>query len=81
MSMWKNILSYTLSSSNYGITNMNNLYNFILSIMDILSEEQKEELLDKLLLNLGRSFYREFRKYVIEKLPKSEHMKVINRVV
>ena len=81
MSMWKSILSYTLSSSNYGVTNMNNLYNFILSIMDILENEQKEVLLDKILINLGTNFYRDFRTYTMKKLPKSDHLKAINRIV
>ena len=79
--MWSTIAGYIASSTNYGVTNMNNLYNFILSLMDILNEEQKIELVDKLVLHLGRSFYKNFRTYSIKKLPNSEHLKAINREV
>jgi len=81
MSFWKSILGYTLSTTNYGVTNMNNLYNFIISVMDTMDEKQKEELLDKLIIHLGRNFYKEFRKYVITKIPKSDHLNAINRIV
>ena len=81
MSFWKSILGYTLSTTNYGVTNMNNLYNFIISVMDTMDEKQKEELLDKLIIHLGRNFYKEFRKYVITKIPKSDNLNAINRIV
>lgn len=79
--MWGSILGYMASSTNYSITNMNNLYNFILSLMNTMEDKDKEDLIDKLILHLGRGFYKNFRKYVIEKLPNSEHIKFINRVV
>lgn len=79
--MWKSILSYTLSSSNYGVTNMNNLYNFILSILDVVNDEQKQEIMDSLILHLGRTFYKDFRSYVITKVPNSKHLSMINRIV
>ena len=80
--MWKSILSYTLASSNYGVTNMNNLYNFILSILDIVEDdEQKKEIMDSLILHLGRTFYKDFRSYIITKIPNSKHLPMINRIV
>ena len=79
--MWKSVLSYALSSSNYGVTNMHNLFNFIISVMDILNDEQKKELIDSLILHLGRSFYKEFRSYLITKVPDSKHLNIINRIV
>jgi len=79
--MWKSILSYTLSSSNYGVTNMNNLYNFILSILDVANDDQKQEIMDSLILHLGRTFYKDFRSYVIIKVPNSKHLSMINRIV
>lgn len=72
--MWKSVLSYTLSSTNYGVTNMHNLYNFLLSLMDILNEEQKQEFVDSMILHLGRSFYKSFRSYLIDKVPNSPHL-------
>lgn len=80
--MWKSILSYTLSSSNYGVTNMNNIYNFILSVLDIAeTDQQKEEIIDSLILHLGKTFYKDFRAYIITKVPKSKHLVIINRIV
>jgi hypothetical protein len=79
--MWKTVLSYALSNTNYGVSNMPNLYNFILSIMDNLTDEQNKELIDSLILHLGRSFYKEFRKYLIEKIPDSKHLALVNRIV
>jgi hypothetical protein len=80
--MWKSVLSYALSSSNYGVANMNNIYNFILSILDIVeTDEKKEEIMDSLILHLGKTFYKDFRAYVITKVPKSKHLPVINRII
>lgn len=79
--MWSSILGYVASSTNYGVTNMNNLYNFILAIMDGMEDKDRKELIDKLLIHLGKKFYKNFRKYVIEKIPNSEHLVHINRVV
>lgn len=79
--MWKSVLTYALSNSNYGVTNMNNLYNFILAIMDNLTEEQNVKLVDSLIINLGRTFYKEFRLYIMTKIPTSKHLEIINRIV
>lgn len=79
--MWKSVLSYALSNSNYGIANMHNLYNFIVSMMDISTEEQNNQMMDSLILHLGRTFYKDFRLYVMQKLPNSKHLPLINRIV
>lgn len=79
--MWKSVLSYALSNSNYGIANMHNLYNFIISMMDISTEEQNNKMMDSVILHLGRTFYKDFRLYVMQKLPNSKHLPLINRIV
>ena len=79
--MWKSVLSYTMSNSNYNVINVNNLYNFIISVMDDATEEQNQLLIDSLILHLGRTFYKEFRNYIIQKLPNSRHLPLINRIV
>jgi len=81
MSMWTSLLSYSLSGTNYNITNVNNLYNFIISVMDVQTEEQNQKLVDFLILHLGRTFYKNFRQYLIIKVPQSNHLKIINRIV
>ena len=79
--MWRAGLSYVLSNSNYNVVNMNNMYNFIISVMDDSSEEQNQHLIDSLILHLGRTFYKDFRIYIIQKLPGSRHLPLINRIV
>ena len=79
--MWKSVLSYALSNTNYGVTNMNNTYNFIISIMDILNDEQNQEMIDSLILHLGKTFYKDFRSYMITKVPNSKHLPLVNRIV
>ena len=72
--MWKTVLGYALSSTNYNVTNMNNLYNFLISQLDVLTDEQKVVFIDSIIIHLGQSFYKSFRAYVINKLPNSPHM-------
>lgn len=72
--MLQSALSYALSNTNYGVTNMNNLYNFLLIVMDILTDEQKTQFIDSMILQLGRSFYKNFRVYTITKVPNSPHL-------
>ena len=79
--MWRSVVSYALSNTNYGISNLNNMYNFIISIMDDATEEQNQHLIDSLILHLGRTFYKDFRIYIIQKLPNCKHMNLINRIV
>jgi hypothetical protein len=79
--MWRSALSYAMSSSNYSVMNMNNIYNFLVSIMDNNTEEQNQHMIDSLILHLGRTFYRDFRQYLIIKLPGSKHVPLINRIV
>lgn len=79
--MWKSILSYTLSNSNYGVANMPNIYNFIIAVLDICNDEQKKEVIDKIIIHIGKSFYKDFRLYVIEKLPDSPIHQAMNRIV
>ena len=79
--MWRPVLSYALSSSNYGVVNLHHMYNFVISIMDNATEEQNQHLIDQLILNLGRTFYKDFRIYIIQKLPNSRHLPLINRIV
>ena len=72
--MWKTVLSYGLSATNYNITNMNNLYNCLLSTMDILNDEQKQPFIDSVIVNMGQTFYKSFRAYTINKIPNSTHL-------
>ena len=63
--MYNYILSYVLSSSNYKIQNTNNIYNFIISIM---TENNKQEIIKQIKINIGLSFYNDFKIYYYNKL-------------
>ena len=79
--MWKSALGYVISSSsNYNITNTSNLYNFIISLFDIMSEEESRQMMDSLVIHLGKSFYKDFRNYYINKLPNSKFLHIVNRI-
>ena len=79
--MLTSVLNYAMSATNYSVTNVNNMYNFILSLMDDLTDDQKQKLIDKMIIQVGRSFYRNFRLYVMDKVPDSKHLDIINRIV
>ena len=79
--MWKTVLAYGLSNTNYGVTNLPNMYNFILSVMDVSSEEQNVNIIDSLILHMGKSFFKDFRQYVFQKIPSSPHLSLMNRLV
>ncbi len=79
--MWKSALGYVISSSNYNITNTPNLYNFIISLLDVLTEEQSNQMIDSLIINMGKTFYKDFRTYFINKLPNSKHLHIVNRIL
>lgn len=79
--MMRTVLSYALSNSNYGVVNMHNLYNFILALMDKNTDAENEELVDILLIHMGRTLYKDLKIYVCEKIPDSRHMTVLNKKV
>lgn len=49
--------------------------------MDEQTEEQNQKLVDSLILNMGRTFYKNFRFYILDKVPNSKHLNIINRIV
>jgi hypothetical protein len=79
--MWKSALSYVMSNTNYTITNINNLYNLIVAILDMGTEEQNIQIIDSIILHMGRTFYRDFKLYVFQKIPNSKHMTLMNRII
>lgn len=56
------------TASNYQLINIVNQYNFIISIMSIIDDDDKKDiLLEQLKLHCGNKFYDNFRNYVIKK--------------
>lgn len=52
---------------NYKYLNVNNIYNFIISIYDLLNDQQKDKLKDNIKLHVGLSFYNDLNTYYIKK--------------
>lgn len=73
------MLSYITTSiarsSNYGIMNIDNIYKFNIITMEMLSDDQKKKYLENMKLQVGMTFYKEFRGYIFNKFPKSELLK------
>lgn len=64
-----------LSSSNYSITNQKNIFNFIISNLDIIPEENKERYITNIKINLGLTIYNAFKQYYITKCPSNSNVK------
>jgi hypothetical protein len=79
--MMKWAITTALSNSNYGVINMPNFYNFILAVMDKNTDEENEQLIDALIVNMGRTVYKDLKIYVCEKIPDSRHMLLLNKKV
>ena len=76
--MWSYISSSIMRSTNYSVINVDNVYKFIIVTMETLNEEQKKKLIENMKLQMGMSFYEEFKMYLFRKLPNSELLKYFN---
>ncbi len=64
--------------SNYGITNMNNLYNFFLiTIENMPDDEQRIKFIKDMKINLGMNIYGQFKAYIFKKIPDSDTLKLL----
>lgn len=67
--MFSTIIAYGLSKTNYSLFNTNNHYNFIIESFELLeSDKNKTKFIEKMKINIGNSFYNEFKSYCISKL-------------
>jgi len=63
------LLTFGLSRTNYSIVNVNNHYNFIIDVWDLLFDDKsKHKLIEKIRVDIGVSFYNDFKEYCINKL-------------
>jgi hypothetical protein len=70
------ILSQFSKSSNYLFQNNNNLYNFLINILNSLeNKDDKKMILTSLRIHVGITFENNFKEYLLKKLPKSEILK------
>ena len=73
--MWASIVSYAFSSSNYQIMNINNVHNFMMSIMESLNDEEKEKFVHKLKIHIGLTYAGLLASYIFAKAPNSPLLK------
>ena len=66
--MYSYIASYILGNSNYKIQNINNIYNFIICMLDNKKNEERQEILKQIKINIGMNFYNDFKIYYYNKL-------------
>lgn len=57
-----------LSSTNHRVININNLHNFMLSILMNAEDEEKEEIIQLIKLHMGLTYYEQFKAYCTRKL-------------
>lgn len=65
--MWGTVASYAFNHTNYGIVNTNNIYNHMFHTMESLSDEQNEKFIENMKIDIGMTFYNNFRIYVLTK--------------
>lgn len=57
-----------ISSSSWSFQNKNNIYNFIIAIMNMSGDTEKKIIIEELKINCGINFFNLFRDYTIRKL-------------
>lgn len=71
-------LSYLWSSSNYNITNVVNVYNTLINIIDITPElDNKKKIIKIIKLQLGITFYSSFRDYINHKYSSDDELFIL----
>ncbi len=70
---------FVTGSSNYGVMNKPNLFNFIISIMKNVNNEEKTHIVEMLRLHLGITVYDNFKSYVRKKFPISHEINIITQ--
>lgn len=73
-------LTLLSTTTNYSVTNMPNLYNFLISVLRIIKDENDRNFfIEEMRLELGITFFEGFRGYVLKKYPyEHEFSKLVN---
>ena len=61
-----------MGTTNYSVMNTNNIYNFLIVTLESLNDEQKKKFAENMKLQIGLSFYEDFKIYLFKKLSGSE---------
>lgn len=73
--MWSYIISSMTKSTNYSVVNIDNTYKFNIVTMETLTDEQKKKFIENMKIQMGMTYYEEFKMYLFRKLPNSELLK------
>lgn len=69
---------YTKSLSNYSLVNKNNLFNFLISMMETLDDNQKTLFVKNMKINLGMTVFTQFKQYIFTKMSDSPLLELFN---
>jgi hypothetical protein len=69
--------TYIKTTSNYSMMNMNNLFNFMITTMEMQTDENKTLFVQNMRINMGITVSDQFKQYVFKKLPQSPLLKFI----
>lgn len=61
-----------MRSTNYSVLNIDNVYKFCIVTMETLTDEQNIKFVENMKLQIGMSYYDDFKLYVYRKMPKSK---------
>lgn len=58
----------TLTGGNYALQNMNNIFNFLISLMGRADDSERKRIINDIKLFIGMSFFESFKQYAYRKL-------------
>ncbi len=70
--MWSYLTSSAMKTTNYSLLNIDNIYKFMILTMETLDDQQKKKFIENLKLQMGMTFYDDFKVYLFRKLPNSD---------
>lgn len=73
--MWSYLSSTLMKSTNYSVVNIENVYRFNVVTMETLNDEQKKKFIENMKLQMGMSFFDDFKMHLFRKIPNSELLK------
>ena len=66
----------TLESwTNYSLINTHNIYNLIITTLELIHDDQKAIFINNIKMLMGLWFYNNFKEYFVRKFPDSPNMK------
>lgn len=73
--LFNGVVNSISSSSNYGICNVNNIYNHMILTSEMLDDNDKKKYIESIKIQIGMSFYNDFKNYIFRKSPNHELLK------